>query len=111
MSKETYYRLIEFVLDSIDIKWVREFRFHPTRRWRFDYAIPKHKIAIEFEGGIWIKGRHNRGKGFCDDCIKYNEAVKLGWRVLRYTTESINFETIKLDIEALKICIGERSVS
>lgn len=44
--------------------WVREHRFHPARRWRFDFAWPELLFAVEVEGGIWTGGRHNRGSGF-----------------------------------------------
>jgi len=66
-----------------------EFKFHPKRKWRFDYAWPKLKIAFEQEGGTWIAGRHNRGTGFIKDMEKYNNAVLLGWRVLRYTPQQL----------------------
>lgn len=68
-----------------------EYIFHPDRKWRFDFAYPDLMIGIECEGGTWAKeaGRHNRGKGFRDDCIKYNEAALLGWRVLRFTSDLI----------------------
>lgn len=69
------------------IKLESEYRFHPTRRWRFDYANTEHKIAIEIEGGVFTGGRHTRGKGFVNDMEKYNEAVKLGWKILRYTPQ------------------------
>ena len=59
----------------------REYLFHPTRQWRFDFAFPEEKIAVEIEG--W--GRHQSFSGFEDDCEKYNSAAKLGWRVFRYT--------------------------
>lgn len=62
----------------------REYKFHPERRWKFDFAWPERKIAIEVEGGIWSRGRHTRGNGYINDCEKYNSAVLLGWRVLRY---------------------------
>jgi len=62
-----------------------EYRFHPTRRWRFDYAYPDAKVAVELEGGTWVNGRHTRGGGFEKDAEKYNAAVLLGWRVLRFT--------------------------
>lgn len=66
---------------------VAEHRFHPTRRWRFDYALPEAKVAIEIDGGVWTYGRHNRAAGYIADMEKLNEAARLGWRVLRYTTD------------------------
>lgn len=66
-----------------------EYKFCPDRRWRFDYAFIKQKIAIEKEGGVWISGRHNRGKGFLNDMEKYNTATLMGWRVLRYPPDLI----------------------
>lgn len=67
-----------------------EFKFHPTRKWRFDYAWPKlGKIAVEIEGGIWSRGRHTRGAGFLADMDKYNAAGKAGWRVFRFTPDQL----------------------
>jgi hypothetical protein len=34
-----------------------EYRFHDTRRWRFDLAFPDAKVAVEYDG---IFGRHDR---------------------------------------------------
>ena len=34
----------------------REYQFHPTRKWRFDFAHLDRKIAVECEGGIWRQG-------------------------------------------------------
>ena len=78
---------------------VEEFRFHPTRKFRFDLCWPDRKLAVEQEGGIWIRGRHTRGKGFATDCSKYNEAVLLGWRVLRVTTGMVSDGTALAYIE------------
>lgn len=61
----------------------REYRFHPTRRWRFDFAWPENKLAAEVEGAIFIGGRHNHPTGMMADMVKYNAATILGWRVLR----------------------------
>jgi very-short-patch-repair endonuclease len=66
-----------------------EYMFHPDRKWRFDFAYPDQKIAIEIEGGVWTQGRHTRGSGFVKDCEKYNAAAMLGWRILKYHTNSI----------------------
>lgn len=68
---------------------VKEFKFHPTRRWRFDYALPEHKIAIEVEGGVWTGGRHIRPQGFLGDIEKYNTATLMGWRVFRTTPDEL----------------------
>lgn len=71
-----------------------EYKFCKERRWRFDYAFPKQKIAIEQEGGIWAFGRHTRGSGFIKDLEKYNKATLLGWRVLRYTPDQMLTQAI-----------------
>lgn len=67
-----------------------EYRFHPTRKWRFDWAIlGPPLLAIEVEGGAWTGGRHTRGAGFEKDLEKYAEALVLGWRILRVTPKQI----------------------
>ena len=78
----------------------REFRFFPERKWRFDYAVPRRKLAIEIEGGIWgtvdrfgdassERGRHLRAAGYQADLDKYNAATALGWRVFRFSTQDV----------------------
>lgn len=62
-----------------------EYRFHPVRRYRFDYAWPDQMVAVEIEGGVWTKGRHTRGAGYLADLSKYNLATLLGWKLLRYS--------------------------
>jgi very-short-patch-repair endonuclease len=66
-----------------------EYRFHPTRRWRFDYAHLPSKIAIEINGGTWTHGRHTRGKGYLADRDKVNAATALGWRVFELGTGQV----------------------
>lgn len=76
---------------------VKEHKFHSERKWRFDYAIIEHKIAIEVEGGVFTQGRHTRGTGFINDMEKYNNAVVLGWRLLRVTPSGLHSKnTIEL---------------
>ena len=67
-----------------------EYRFHPTRKWRFDWAFPANMLAVEIEGGVWTRGRHTRGSGFKGDMEKYNEAAIMGWRILRFTPDELN---------------------
>lgn len=66
-----------------------EFRFHPSRKWRFDYAWPALSVAVEVEGGAFVGGRHTRGVGYLKDLEKYNTATVLGWKVLRFTPRQI----------------------
>lgn len=79
-----------------------EYKFCDSRRWRFDYAFVKYKVAVEQEGGVWSRGRHTRGTGFIKDMEKYNKATLLGWRVLRYTPQQILDEAINDLREILK---------
>lgn len=80
-----------------------EYRFAPPRRWRFDYAWPRHRVALEVEGGVWVYGRHNRAAGFVRDMEKYNEAAARGWRVVRCLPRDICTEkTLNLIIRCLQ---------
>jgi very-short-patch-repair endonuclease len=74
----------------------KEVIFHPTRRWRFDFAFPDKMLAVEVEGGQW-GGRHTSGKGFEQDAIKYAEAMLLGWRVLRIPGSMISKSLIGVE--------------
>lgn len=79
-----------------------EHRFHPERKWRFDYAWPDYLVALEVEGGAFTKGRHTRPMGFLADIEKYNRATALGWRVLRTVPDQLlssgTIQTISLTL-------------
>ncbi len=84
----------------------QEWIFHPSRKWRFDFAFPhlQPPLAIECEGGTWAKSRHTTGKGFEGDLEKYNAAALLGWRVLRFTGDQVrDGRAIEVIIQALKV--------
>ncbi len=77
-------------LDQSDVpKYTTEHVFSPPRRWRFDIAWPEHMLALEIEGGTSNRGRHTRPVGYEKDCEKYNNAILLGWRVLRVTSRQV----------------------
>lgn len=82
-------RNLELQLKRFNLPFEIEYKFHPMRKWRFDFAFPELKLAIEAEGGIYTNGRHTRANGFEADCEKYNHAVLLGWHVLRFTSKQI----------------------
>lgn len=74
----------------------REFKFHPSRKWRFDMAWPHQKVAVEIEGVLPGGGRHQQIQGFVGDAEKYEAALVLGWCVYR--------------IPGTWIAIGERTI-
>lgn len=73
-------------LRAYRIPFEREYVFHQSRRWRFDFALVEHLIAIEIEGAIWQRGGggHSHPSGIESDIEKYNAAAVLGWRVFRF---------------------------
>jgi hypothetical protein len=62
-----------------------EYRFSPPRRWRFDYAWPGAKVALEVQGGLFTRGRHTRGPALLKEHEKLNRAALLGWRLVYCT--------------------------
>lgn len=69
--------------------WIREHRFDPPRRWRFDFAWCAELVALEVHGAVHAQGRHTRGPGFVADREKMNRAAVLGWIVLEVTPEHL----------------------
>ena len=61
---------------------VAEFRFHPIRKWRFDFCWPDQKVALEIQGGIFFNGRHSRGAAMLKEWEKLNTAAGMGYRLL-----------------------------
>lgn len=98
-AKDTFTLLLR---QRIGVECVREYRFHPTRKWRFDYAFPSIRIAIEIDGGIWINGRHNRASGYLGDMDKFNAAATLGWVVLKFTPQE-QYTAKALDLITLTV--------
>ncbi len=73
--------------------FTREYRFDeretPPRKWRFDFAWPAYRVAVELHGGTFAGGRHNTGQGMAKDCEKARAAALQGWHVLPYTDRDL----------------------
>lgn len=80
---------------------IAEYRFHPERKWRIDWAWPEHRIGLEVDGGVWIHGRHTRGAGWMKDTEKLNAAAALGFRMLRATPKQIADGSILATLEQM----------
>ena len=81
-----------------------EYKFAEGRRWKFDVAIPSHRLAFECDGGHrWHRGWHIGKKRrelakrmgrkptspIEDDYERQNSAIMDGWRLFRFTNEQI----------------------
>ena len=78
------HELTRYLLYAFKELPVLEYKFHPTRRWRLDFAFLHKKVAIEYEGMPFMgKSRHTTISGFTGDCEKYNELAIMGWTLLR----------------------------
>ena len=115
----------------------RNYRFHGTRKWRFDFAWLDAGVAVEIEGGtqgrrvkcqccgavvrarkgdgsagreLRIGGGHNRGEVYRDNCAKYNAATLDDWTLLRYTTEDLAEKPVQV-CEEIEQAINARGRS
>lgn len=69
-----------------------EYAFYPERKWKFDISWPYVNlldgtsingwVALEVQGGIFIRGRHTNGAALLKEWEKLNTAATLGWRIL-----------------------------
>lgn len=91
-------------------EFVSEYKFHPKRRWRFDFCHIESRTAVEIEGGVWTNGRHTRATGFIGDIEKYNAATLESFAVLRFRpvemNKSVTYELIKAVIEKRLKCFA-----
>lgn len=87
-----------------------EFHFHPVRDWRFDFAWPEFKVALEVQGGCFVRGAHVRGASLRREHEKLNAAAALGWRVLYCFPESLMKRAMCVYLLAA-LCVDIHSVS
>lgn len=81
---------LEFHMQAIGLpEWKREYKFHPKRKFRFDFAFLPFKLGVEVQGGTHKGGRHTTGVGYARDCEKLNLACIQGWRVLYVTSDMV----------------------
>lgn len=90
---------IQFVKQELGIELWPEFYFCTERLFKIDYAIPQFKIAIEQEGGIFMRGNsgHSSGTGIARDMEKNNLLVSNGWKLIRrQPAEMLSMSTLEL---------------
>lgn len=100
----------------------RELVFHPTRKWRFDYAWEDTAamnlsitntsgerircaggVALECQGGIFIQGRHSRGAALLKEWEKLNTAAEMNWRIIYCQPSEL---LTKKTADTIRKCLG-----
>jgi very-short-patch-repair endonuclease len=92
-----YWNLL---VDDEDATPTREYRFHPDRRWRFDFAWPECRVAVEVDGNAWNTkggGRHAQD----GDREKINAAMSLDWRVFHFSPQMIKADPVSCVMQVL----------
>lgn len=106
MASKTSHNRIKMELSYLEAQFMRllqrhelpnpfrEYKFHPVRKWRFDFAWPKLKVAVEIDGNTFADhatvGNHAVGKTYQNDCKKSNAAQLEGWAILRADREMVD---------------------
>ena len=89
----------------------QQYKFHPTRKWRFDFAWPCEYpdrgcgVAVEIDGGVWKIGGGRHGGD--TDREKMNCAGALGWLVLHATPAMLKHDPISV-IDCLRRVLSWR---
>lgn len=94
-GKKRFESIFAYQLDAFPtLEYVRQLQFAKSikRRWQFDFAFPKYRIAVEIDGvvvrriaGIMVTmGGHADVQSLRKNHEKLNTAVMYGWRVLHF---------------------------
>jgi hypothetical protein len=69
----------------------REFVGIAGRKFRFDFAWPAHRLAVEVQGGIFRgkAGAHSSPAGITRDCEKISLAASQRWYVMPVTSHQV----------------------
>ena len=86
-------------LKFLGYQFEEEYRFDDVRKFRFDIAMPEHKLAVEYDGLMSAKSGHTTIGGFTSDCTKINLAQINGWKVFKYTV--LNYKDMIPDVEKI----------
>ncbi len=89
LPKSAWEEQLAQQLQWLKLEYAREYMFHPERKWRADFFIPRLLLLIEVEGVSPGGTRHQRIAGFKLDILKYAEAAALGYKLLRVTADMV----------------------
>lgn len=76
------------------------------REWRFDIAFPEYRVAVEVDGGRFVKGRHNDPVKFADESAKRTAAGMLHWKVLQIPGDKVKAQMATI-IDMIRCALGQ----
>lgn len=102
-------RYFEQLLRETFERVAAEYKFKGSRRYKFDYYLSQFRVAIEIEGGIYLKkSGHNTSSGILRDIEKYNLALLEDIVVYRIAHHEILTPAIVLHISNIKYLVELR---
>jgi len=87
-EKSPLEAMFALALKEVGCEMVQQYEFHPTRKWKLDFAHPATLVSLEIDGGEFMKkggGAHNRGVRMAECFEKRNTAILRGWDVFQLT--------------------------
>ncbi len=83
----------------------KEVEFDAKRKWRFDFAWPSKRVAVEIDGFGY---GHQAQQQMAADNEKANRAAELGWVIFRYNSRQLGskagVEAAVEQVEAFLCC-------
>ena len=93
--EEGFLRLWTSLFPDLPVP-VRNYRFHPKRKWTLDCAWPNLLVAVEIDGGGPGGGRHRQRAGFRSDEEKHRSLLAADWRVLRFMGDEMRERPVQV---------------
>lgn len=81
--------LLAFQLSAAGIEFVQQHVYAPPRKFRADIAFPYARLLVEIQGGVYSRKAHGSITGVLADIERLNAATLAGWRLLRFTPQSV----------------------
>ena len=91
--------LMAIHLGELGLRFERQYRYVPGRRFRADFALPEHRLLIEVVGGVYTYQAHGSIKGVKADMERLNLATLHGWKLLRFTPHEVDVGYAKETVE------------
>jgi very-short-patch-repair endonuclease len=81
----------------------REVAAIPGRKFRFDFAWLRERVAVEIQGGTFARGRSaHSGASIVRDHEKHNLATLEGWRVIYFNARDMTARALPATVETIR---------